>query len=84
MASNRTAKTLSQVVGNIPFNIMAAVGSNDGTSGSMKTQINAMWKLPEFDHQNLQYYVQKNGIHSPESIGLQFEHYAKFLFKNNH
>lgn len=83
IASDKTAKVLSQAVGNDPFNIMASVGSNDGTGGSMRPQIDAMWKLPQFNHKNLEYYVQKNGTHSPESIGIQFEHYANFLFKIN-
>lgn len=82
VASKKTADKLAKKVKtDLPFKIMAAVGSNDGTSGSMEPQIEAMWKLPEFDHQNLQYYVQKGGSHSPQSIGKQFEHYAKQLFE---
>lgn len=81
LASKRTATRLSTVVKDKSFAIMAAVGANDGTSGSMSPQIEAMWKLPEFNHQNLKYYLQKSGTHSPTSIGHQFKHYAKDIFK---
>lgn len=81
VATKRTADKLAeQVEPNLPFKIMAAVGVNDSTSISMTPQIEAMWKLPEFNHDNLQYYKQKSGSHSPQSSGKQFEHYAKKIF----
>jgi len=81
VASKRTASRLAESTDSRSFQILAAVGANDGTSGSMTPQIEAMWRLPEFNHQNLKYYTQKGGSHSPQSIGKQFEHYAGELFK---
>ncbi|KRN98870.1 alpha/beta hydrolase [Companilactobacillus kimchiensis] len=81
VASKKTATRLANSVDSKSFKIMAGVGSNDGTSSSMTPQMQAMWQLPEFNHQNLQYYTQKGGSHSLDSVDKQFEHYAGQLFE---
>lgn len=81
-ASGRTARRLATTVqnNNVPFKILAGVGANDGTSGSMEPQIRAMRRLPEFNRHNLQYYQAPNGTHSPQTIARIFSHYANQIF----
>ncbi|MBM6754315.1 esterase [Lactobacillus alvi] len=82
-ASTRTARRLAKTVqnnANLSFKILAGVGADDGTSGSMTPQINAMHRLPEFNHQNLKYYQAPNGTHSPQTIAQIFNHYANQIF----
>ncbi len=82
-ASTRTARRLAKTVQNnpnSPFKILAGVGADDGTSGSMTPQINAMRRLPEFNQQNLKYYQAPNGTHSPQTISQIFNHYANQIF----
>jgi len=79
--AKKTATRLANSIDSKSFKIMAGVGSNDGTSSSMTPQIVAMWKLPEFNHQNLQYYTQNGGSHSLDSVDKQFKHYAGQLFE---
>lgn len=82
-ASTRTARRLAKTVQEHPqmsFKILSGVGADDGTSGSMTPQINAMWRLPEFDRQNLQYYRAPGGTHSPQTIAQIFSHYANQIF----
>ena len=81
-ASQATAKLLAEAGKQRSFQIMAAVGGQDGTQASMQPQIDAMWQQTTFNRQNLKYYVQPNGSHSPQSISHQFQHYAGDLFKN--
>lgn len=80
-ASTHTAQQLAEAVEpTLPFKLLAGVGSNDGTRGSMQPQIEAMWRLSVFNQQNLQWTVQPGGQHTPQSIGQQFQHYASELF----
>lgn len=82
-ASTRTARQLAKAVQanpNLSFKVLAGVGANDGTSGSMTPQINAMRRLPEFNRQNLKYYQASNGTHSPQTIAQIFNHYANQIF----
>lgn len=82
-ASTRTAQRLAKTVQdnpNMKFKILAGVGADDGTSGSMTPQINAMRRLSEFDKQNLKYYQAPNGTHSPQTIAQIFNHYANQIF----
>ncbi|MEW2857602.1 alpha/beta hydrolase-fold protein [Lactiplantibacillus paraplantarum] len=82
VASARTAQVLASVTKpELPFHIFAAVGQNDGTQSSMQPQLEAMWRLSAFNRQNLKWYVQPGGTHSPQSISKQFQHYAPQLFK---
>ena len=81
--SRQTARRLAQSAQQHPnqaFKILAGVGGTDGTYGSMTPQINAMWKLPEFNHGNLQYYRVPDGTHSPQTIARIFKHYAGQIF----
>lgn len=82
-ASTRTARRLAQTVQqnpNLAFKILSGVGADDGTSGSMSPQINAMRRLPEFNRQNLRYYQAPRGTHSPQTIARIFDHYADQIF----
>lgn len=82
-ASTRTAQRLAKTVQDNPnssFKILAGVGADDGTSGSMTPQINAMRRLPEFNKHNLKYYQAPSGIHSPRTIAQIFNHYANQIF----
>lgn len=82
-ASGQTARRLAAVARKypqMPFKIFAGVGSNDGTASSMTPQIHAMWATSAFDRQNLQYYTQTGGTHSPQTIAQIFRHYAPQLF----
>lgn len=82
-ASMRTARRLAKTVQdnpNMSFEIFAGVGADDGTSGSMTPQINAMRRLPEFNRQNLKYYQAPNGTHNPQTIAQIFNHYANQIF----
>lgn len=79
----KTAQVLADEVKRYPklkFKIMAGVGSGDGTSGSMTPQINAMWKLSEFNRTNLQYYTQPGGNHDAPTMARIVTHYADQLF----
>lgn len=83
-APRRTAQVLANEVRkypNLKFKIMAGVGSGDGTSGSMEPQIDAMKNLPQFNNNNLQYYVQDGGTHSAPTFNKVINHYATQLFK---
>lgn len=83
-ASSTTAQRLASVVkqnSGDSFRILAGVGRNDGTAGSMSPQINAMWKEPEFNHTNLKYYQVPGGTHSPETVAKAFQHFAGNIFK---
>lgn len=80
----RTAQVLANAVKknpNLKFKIMAGVGSGDGTSGSMTPQIRAMWNLPQFDRDNLEYYTQPGGNHDAQTMNRIVNHYAQQLFK---
>lgn len=66
---------------NLKFKIMTGVGSNDGTSGSMEPQIRAMWRLPQFDRDNLEYYIQPGGGHDAPTMARIVNHYGNELFK---
>lgn len=82
-ASTRTARRLAKTVNNhsnLSFKILAGVGADDGTSGSMTPQINAMKRLPELNNKNVKYYQSPNGTHSPQTIARIFEHYANQIF----
>lgn len=82
-ASRQTARRLAAVVRKypqMPFKILAGVGSNDGTASSMTPQIHAMWATAAFNRQNLQYYTETGGTHSPQTIAQIFRHYAPQLF----
>lgn len=83
-APKRTAQVLANAVKKHPdlkFKILAGVGSGDGTSASMRPQINAMWRLPEFNKNNLQYYVQPGGNHDAPTMSRIINHYGEQLFK---
>lgn len=81
-ASGQTARRLAATVQQtqLPFQILAGVGGNDGTSGSMTPQIHAMWRLAEFNKNNLRYYRAPGGTHSPQTIARIFDHYADEVF----
>lgn len=82
-ASSATAERLATAVQQHPndsFKIMAGVGRDDGTSGSMSPQIRAMWRLAQFNHQNLKYYQVPGGTHSPQTVAKAFQHYASQIF----
>ena len=82
-APTRTARRLAQTVqdhSQLDFKILAGVGRNDGTSGSMEPQIQAMHCLPEFNNRNLQYYQVPGGTHSPQTTRRAFSHYASQIF----
>lgn len=83
-APRRTARALADVAKenrNLPFKILAGVGSQDGTSASMEPQIRAMWNLPEFNHSNLEYYTQPGGNHDAPTMSRIINHYGKQLFR---
>lgn len=82
-ASRQTARRLAQTVqknSRLPFRIFAGVGNSDGTVASMEPQIRAMWQLPEFTRENLKYYEQPSGTHSPQTIARIVSHYAHQMF----
>lgn len=82
-APTQTARRLAQAArdhAQLDFKILAGVGRNDGTSGSMEPQIQAMHRLPEFNNRNLQYYQVPGGTHSPRTTRRAFSHYADQLF----
>ena len=84
-APRQTAADLAKTVQqhpNLSFKILTGVGTADGTEGSMTPQIRAMWRLPEFNRQNLQYYHYPNGGHDIDSNNHIFRHYASPLFNN--
>jgi enterochelin esterase-like enzyme len=82
-ASTATARRLANVVdqnSTESFHIFAGVGRNDGTSGSMTPQINAMWRQNAFNHTNLKYYQVPGGTHNPETVAKAFQHFAGEIF----
>lgn len=82
--SKRNAQILAKSVEdshNLEFEILAGVGSGDGTSFLMESQIDALKKLPYFDDQNIQYYVDLGGRHDAPTVARVVEHYAEQLFK---
>ncbi|MDE7050224.1 MAG: hypothetical protein K2O75_05065 [Lactobacillus sp.] len=82
-APRRTARVLAKAAQQHPklkFKILAGVGSEDGTSGSMEPQIRAMWRLPEFDRKNLEYYTQPGGDHDAPTMSKIVNHYGNQLF----
>ncbi|WP_260205920.1 alpha/beta hydrolase [Lactobacillus acidophilus] len=83
-APRRTAQVLANAAkknSNLSFKIFAGVGSGDGTSGSMEPQIRAMWNLPQFNRNNLEYYTQPGGNHDAPTMSRIINHYGKELFK---
>lgn len=80
-ATARRLEAAAQAHSNLKFSIMAAVGSEDGTSGSMTPQIRAMWSLPEFNHHNLTYQHIAGGTHSPHTVARAFADFAGQLFQ---
>lgn len=83
-APRRTAQVLANAAKKNhkrSFKIFAGVGSGDGTSGSMQPQIDAMWRLPQFNRRNLQYYTQPGGNHDAPTMSRIINHYGKYLFK---
>lgn len=81
-APKQTAKVLAHTAKDHPslsFHIFAAVGSNDGTKGSMSPQIRAMHRLAPFNENNLQYFEVAGGMHSPATVRRAFVHYANQL-----
>ncbi len=79
-ATVATAKRLAIVVHGQSFYIFAGVGRGDGTISSMTSQIRAMWRLPQFNHQNLQYYQVPGGSHTPETVARAVQHFIPQLF----
>lgn len=76
----QTARVLANVVKDNPslnFKILAGVGSDDGTRGSMSPQIHAMWALSQF---NLQYHLAPGGNHDAPTMDHLIEYYANQLF----
>lgn len=83
-APRRTAQVLANAAqkhSNLSFKILAGVGSEDGTSGSMEPQLRAMWNLPQFNRSNLEYYTQPGGNHDAPTMGRIINHYGKELFR---
>lgn len=83
-APTKTANVLANAAkkhAKMKFKILAGVGSGDGTSGSMEPQIRAMWKLPQFNRSNLEYYIQPGGNHDAPTMSRIINHYGKQLFK---
>lgn len=79
----RTARALAKATQQHPklkFKILAGVGSEDGTSGSIELQIRAMQRLPEFDRKNLEYYTQPGGNHDAPTMSKIVNHYGNQLF----
>lgn len=82
-APKQTAARLAKAVrkaGSPSFKILAAVGSNDGTSASMSPQIRAMHENKVFSRYNLRYYKVPGGSHSPQTTARAFRHFAPQLF----
>lgn len=82
--SKRNAQVLAKSVEeshNLKFEIFAGVGSEDGTSFLMDSQIEALKKLPYFDNFNIKYYIDRGGKHDAPTVARIFEHYADQLFK---
>lgn len=77
--ANKLARTIKKNK-SLSFKIFAGVGSDDGTSGSMTPQIEAMRKLPEFKGR-IQYYLQPGGNHNAPTMTKIIRHYGKDLFR---
>lgn len=85
VAPHQAAQLLADVAhkhSSLPFHIIAAVGTQDGTSGSMAPQIHAMKHLTAFSDANLSYYHVPGGTHSPGTVARAFRHFAKDIIAN--